>query len=135
MIEEGLVREEVNIDEVHFGYMLGRGTTDAIFLARQLQKKYLGKRKRLYFKFVDMEKAFDRVSRDVVWWAMCKLGVEKWLVRVVQAMYTNARSRVTINGTFSEQFVVKVCAHQASILSYLLFIVVLEALSREFWSG
>ena len=32
------------------------------------------------------------------------LGVEVWLVKVVQVMYTNARSHVKVNGTLSEQF-------------------------------
>ena len=39
---------------------------------------------------------------------MCKLGVEEWLIRVVQALYTNARSCVRVNGTLNEEFVVKV---------------------------
>jgi len=30
--------------------------------------------------FVDLEKAFDRVPREVISWAMRKLGVEEWLV-------------------------------------------------------
>ena len=32
------------------------------------------------FGFVDLEKAFDRVPREVISWAMRKLGVEEWLV-------------------------------------------------------
>ena len=31
--------------------------------------------------FVDLEKAFDRVPRNVIWWALRKLGVEEWIVR------------------------------------------------------
>ena len=87
-----LLREIIDIDEMQFGFVPGRGTTDAIFLLRQLQEKYLGKRKNLYLAFVDLEKAFDRVPCRVVWWAMRKLSVDKWLVKIVQSMYTNARS-------------------------------------------
>ena len=61
--------------------------TDAIFILRQLQEKHLAKNKKLYFAFVDFEKAFDRVPRKVIWWAMRKLGIEEWIVRFVQAMY------------------------------------------------
>ena len=85
--------------------------------------------------FVDLEKAFDRVPRKVIWWALRKLGVEEWIVRLVQGMYANARSRVRVGERYSEEFEVKVGVHQGSVLSPLLFIIVLEALSREFRSG
>ena len=85
--------------------------------------------------FVDLEKAFDRVPRKVLWWAMRKLGVDEWLVKLVQAMYTNASCRVRVGASYSEDFSVKVGVHQGSVLSPLLFIIVLEALSREFRTG
>ena len=48
----------------------GRSTTDAIFTVRQLQEKYLARNKELWMAFVDLEKAFDRVPMEVVWWAL-----------------------------------------------------------------
>ena len=50
-------------------------------------------------------------------------------------MYTNGRSLVRVYGQYSEEFRVGVGVHQRSVLSLLLFIIVLEALSREFRSG
>ena len=98
VIEE-MIRKRVNIDMMQFGFMPGRGTTDAIFIVRQLQEKYLNKKKELYFVFVDLEKAFDRVPREVMQWAMRKLGVEEWIVRVVMAMYEGASTQVRVDGT------------------------------------
>ena len=134
-IVDGLIRQLVSVDDSQFGFAPGRGTTDAIFVVRQLQEKYLAANKRLYMAFVDLEKAFDRVPRKVIWWALRKLGVEEWIVRLVQGMYANARSRVRVGEGYSEEFEVKVGVHQGSVLSLLLFIIVLEALSREFRSG
>ena len=125
----------VSIDDSQFGFVPGRGTTDAIFVVRQLQEKYLAVNKRLYMAFVDLEKAFDRVPRKVIWWALRKLGVEEWIVRLVQGLYANARSRVRVGEGFSKEFEVKVGVHQGSVLSPLLFIIVLEALSHEFRAG
>ena len=55
--------------------------TNAIFTVRQMQENFRVKGKKLYFGFVDLEKAFDRVPRKVIRWAMRKLGVEEWLYR------------------------------------------------------
>jgi len=58
-----------------------------------MQEKFRGKGKKLYFGFVDLEKAFDRVPKEVIrWWAMRKLGVEEWLVSAVMSMYTGAKT-------------------------------------------
>ena len=132
IIVDGLIRQLVSIDDSQFGFVPGRCTTDAIFVVRQLQEKYLAANKRLYMAFIDLEKAFDRVPRKVNWWALRKLGVEEGIVRLVQGMYANARSHVRVGEGYSE---VKVGVHQGSVLSTLLFIIVLEALSREFRSG
>ena len=99
-----------------------------LLMLRQLQEKYLGKNKKLYFSFIDLEEALDRVPREVIWWAMCRLGVEEWLVLVVESMYENARSCVRVNSSFSDVFDVKVGVHQGSVLSPLLFIMVFGAL-------
>ncbi|MEW8582762.1 MAG: reverse transcriptase domain-containing protein [Candidatus Thiodiazotropha endolucinida] len=58
-IADGLIRQVVTIDDSQFGFVPGRGTTDAIFIVRQLQEKFLAVNKRLYMAFVDLEKAFD----------------------------------------------------------------------------
>ena len=94
-------------------------------------RRNISANKILYLAFVDLEKAFDRVPRKVLWWAMRNLGVEEWVVRAVQAMYVGAKSCVRVNGQYSEQFSVKVGVHQGAVLSPLLFIMVLEALSCE----
>ena len=107
----------------------------AIFIARQLLEKYLGEKKNLYLAFVDLEKAFDRVFRDVARWAMRKLNIDEWLIETVVAMYELNNSAVRVNNTVGSKFNVKVGVHQGSVFSPLLFIVVLEALSREFRRG
>ena len=75
-VAERLIRDIVSINDNQFGFMPGRGTTDAIFILQQMQEKFLNKNKRPFFAFVDLEKAFDRVPRDVIWWAFRSLGVK-----------------------------------------------------------
>jgi len=81
---------------------------------------------------VDLKKAFDWVPREVVWWALWSLGVNEWLVSVVKSMYEDATIIMRVNGYDNKEFGVRVGVHQGSVLSPLLFSLVLEALSREF---
>ena len=74
---EKRIRCQVSIDNMQFGFMPGKGITDAIFIMRQVQEKHQAKKKKLYYAFVDLEKAFDRDPREVVRWALRNLGVDR----------------------------------------------------------
>ena len=92
----------------------------------------LEKNKNLFFGLIDLEKAFDRVPRKGVWWTMCVAGVPEWIVIIVQAMYNGTKRKVRVNGSYSDEFEVKIGVHEGSVLSPLPFIIVMEALCREF---
>jgi len=132
---EDRLRRRVKIDGMQFGFSAGKGTTDAIFIIRQVQEKFMEKKKDLWLAFVDLEKAFDRVPREVLWWALRKLGVDEWMVNVIRAMYEGATTAVKLRSGESTEFEVRVGVHQGSVLSPLLFTIVLEALSQEFREG
>ena len=84
---------------------------------------------------MDLEKAFDRVPREVVRWALRQLGVEEWLVQTVMAMYERARTVVRTKQGYSTEFEVKVGVHQGSVLSPLLFVAVMEVVTRGVKEG
>ena len=60
------LRKQVAIDEIQFGFMPGKGTTDAIFILKQAQEKSLEGSREPYIAFVDLEKAYNRVPTEVV---------------------------------------------------------------------
>ena len=64
MIFKDRIRQQIDIDDMQFG-----------FIMRQMQEKFRAKGKKLYFVFVDLKKAFDRVPREVIRLAMRKLGL------------------------------------------------------------
>jgi hypothetical protein len=84
------------------------------------------KNKILYHIFVDLEKAFDKVPRCAIEWALRRQMVPERLIRMVMALYSNTRSRVQVAGKTSEYFNIEVDVHQGSTLSPLLFILVME---------
>ena len=63
---EKRMRLLVSLDDMQFGFMPGKGTTDALFILRRMQEEYRDKGKHLYMCFMDLEKAFDRVPRKVI---------------------------------------------------------------------
>ena len=99
---EKRIRCQVSIDNMQFGFMPGKGTTDAILIMRQVQEKHQAKKKKLYLSFVDLENAFDIVPDEVVRWALRKLGVDEWPIRKVMALYTEACTVVRTDAGLSE---------------------------------
>ena len=60
------------------------------------------------FAFVDLEKSFDRIPREVTRWAIRKAAVDEWLVKEVMAMYEGAETVVRTTEGDSKAFNVKV---------------------------
>ena len=134
-VVERRLRDMVTINEMQCGFMPGRGTVDALYMVRMLQEKYARKKKKLYMCFVDLEKAFDRVPRKVIEWALRKKGVEERMVKMVMEMYRGAKTRVRIGSTLSDGFDVDVGVHQGSILSPFLFISVMDVVCGSVMEG
>ena len=80
-------RGQVMICEQQYGFMSGKSTADVMFALRVLMEKYREGQKELHCVFLDLEKAYDRVSREELWCCMRKSGVAEKYVRVVQDMY------------------------------------------------
>ena len=55
---------------MQFGFIPG------IIIMRQVQEKHQAKKK-IYYAFVDLEKEFDRVPREVLRWALRQPGVDQ----------------------------------------------------------
>jgi len=55
-IFEHRIWQHIEVDDMQFGFMKGKGTTDAIFTVKQMQENFRVKGKKLYCGFVDLEK-------------------------------------------------------------------------------
>jgi hypothetical protein len=70
-IIEHRLRGVTNATENHFGFMQGRSTMEAIFLMRQLMERCREQKKDMHMFFIDLEKAYDKMPRNVMWW-LCR---------------------------------------------------------------
>ena len=106
-------------------YNIGKG---ALFAFRVLMEKYREGQKELHCVFVDLEKAYDKVPREEVWYCMRKSGLAEKYVRIVQDGSTTA-VRCAVGVT--EGFEVKVGLHQGSALSPCLFAMVMDRMTDD----
>ena len=63
IVLENIIKGLVTIDDIQFGFMPGKGTNHALFILKRMQEEFRGREKKLYIRFVDLDKAFDRVPR------------------------------------------------------------------------
>ena len=66
--------------------------------------KKLRAKQKVYYAFVDLEKAYDRIPREVVKWALRKACVEEWLVSNVMTMYKGAMTAVKTEDGLTDWF-------------------------------
>ena len=115
--------------------MPGIGTTDALFVVLTMQEQYRNKKKKLYMCFMDIEKAFDRVPRKVMQWAMRKKGLAEVIVRAVMSPYHGIETKVRVGSELSQEFLVQVGVHQGSVLLPLLFAIAVDVISENAREG
>ena len=126
-------RVERGFGEEQQGFRKGRGTVDGMYVLRQMVEKRLDVQGIVALGFVDLlvEKAFDTVPREMVMATLRWMGVPEAEVRMVEGTYENTTARVVVGEGASEEFEVKIGLRQGSELSPLLFIAILDLISRE----
>ena len=107
-IIDRILREETSIGEEQFGFMPGRGTTDAIFAATQVIEKHRKMPKELHIVFIDHVKACDMVPRQEVWRCLREQGVPEKCVRLVKDTRTQVKTSIGL----TSKITVRVGLHQ-----------------------
>ena len=106
---------EITISRMQFGFVKGAGNTDATFILQKLQEKYFEKNNNLYFAFIDLEKAYDRVPRTMMDWTLGRKDVPERLVQVVMGTYKGSRTQVRKNVEIAKYCDIKVGSQQGNV--------------------
>ena len=118
-------RVECVLDDAQYGFIPGRGTTDAIFVVKMILEKSWEWGIDKFDLFIDLEKAFDRIDRNGLWQILCDphYNIPKKLIRVIRSMYSECSSKVMTQGIESNRFDIRSGVRQGDVLSMLLFLI------------
>ena len=113
--------------ESQCGFRRERGTTDMIFVARQLQEKCREQCRNLSIAFIDLSKAFDTVDRGMLWDVLERFGCPLKFVNVVRSFHDGMMATVVIGGEETDAFEVGVGVKQGCAMAPVLFNIFLAA--------
>lgn len=78
---------------------------------------------------LSVDKAFDRVSRPLLFHILRQWGIGQTLLGKIQALYANPSANVRVNGSLSSSFSMTNRTHQGCPLSLLLYVLTMEHLA------
>ena len=128
---ETRLRQITSIDNTQYGFRPGKYTTEHIFILRIIQEKYREMNKKLHMVFIDLEKAYDRVHRKLIWRCLRKKDVPEGYVTIIQYMYNDCETLVSTRTGDTYYSHVGVGLHQGSALSPLLVILIMDVLQAD----
>ena len=107
--------------EAQCGFHRARSTIDMLFSLRQLQEKFLEQQVPLYIAFIDLNKAFDLVSRNGLFQLLEKIGSLPKLLSMITAFHSNMKCTVRYDRAVSNAFPIKSGVKQGCVLAPTLF--------------
>nr|KAG5691042.1 hypothetical protein BaRGS_021253 [Batillaria attramentaria] len=121
--------------EEQAGFRNDRSCTDHIATMRIIIEQSLEWQTPLYSTFVDFQKAFDSVDREVIWKLMSHYGFPPKFVNIIRQLYEDATCQVIHDGKLTEPFTVRTGVRQGCILSPTIFLMVVDWVMRQATDG
>ena len=134
-----LNRMKVAVDEAlrdeQAGFRKDRSCIDHIATLRIIVEQTIECSSPLYLLFVDFEKAFDSLDREAMWRILRHYGIPNKIINMLKVQYQGFTCQVLHGGTMTEPIEVKTGVRQGCLLSPLLFLVVLDWVSKNAYEG
>ena len=91
-------------------------------------ERFREQKKDLHMVFIDLEKAYDKVPRKVMWWALEKKRIPTKYITLIKDMYDDVVTNV--DGETSD-FPINIGLHQGSALSPYIFALVMDEVTKD----
>ena len=102
-----------------------------LFVVSRLHELVSARKTLLYMCFIDLQKAYDSVDRELLWVVLAHFGVPEKMSTVIRQFHEGMRARVrTDDGEHSEWFDVTQGLRQGCVLSPPLFDIISSAVTH-----
>ena len=117
------------------GFRAERSCTDQIATLRIILEQSKEFNSPLYAVFIDFEKAFDSLDREVLWQLMKHYGIPEKIITIIRNTYRGMQCRVVHEGKLTESFEVTTGVRQGCLLSPFLFLLAVDWIMRKATEG
>jgi hypothetical protein len=108
---------------------------DVIFLIRQLMERYREQKKDMHMIFINLKKAYDKVPRNVMWWALQKHKISSKYITLIKDIYDNVMTSVRTSDGDTNDFPINIELYQGSALCPYLFALVMDEVTKDIQCG
>ena len=122
---------EMILLEQQSGFRKGRGTTDQIFCVRQMIEKHIEHHDPLYMAFIDLKKAYDSVSRSLLFDILRAEGLPEKLVVLIEKLYAKTSLKVRIKQEIGKGVDISTGVRQGCVISPVLFNLFLNYILKQ----
>ena len=113
------------------GFRIGRSCIDHLYIMCTVLRNRKAMGKETFLCFIDYKKAFDSVNRNMMMFKLSRVGINGHMYNAISSLYSNPRSRVLLQGYYTDYFECPVGVKQGDCLSPTLFSVFINDLASE----
>ena len=110
---------------------MNRRGTENIYIINEIIEDAKKNNKEIFCAFLDIEKAYDTVDREILWEILKRIGLSEHIRKIVKSMYRDTVTTYNWNGIEIEGVKTERGLRQGCTLSPLLFTLIMEEFTQR----